>query len=199
MQNAFDVNLTPSLQTYTRTLAAGSEQTIDREATGFAVISATGVFKMSLGEIASEFNVEGGISYRSERPWNRTRLINETGAPITLEIALYKGDIRDSRVTIPSGQAIGIKAGDTASSDAATSCASGAATLLLAANADRREAIICNDDASATVYATFANSASKRGVKLAPGQTAVLSTTAAIYIYQDSGSAVDVMGSEIEA
>ncbi len=194
-----DQNENPSFQTYERTIAAGDSVEINREASAFSVISATGAFKMALGATAPEFEAEAGIGFESARHWRTTRLINEGGAPVVVVVGLALGRIIDNRVTIPANTSIGVTAGSTADSDAATACASGAATQVLAANATRRTAIICNDDAAATIYVSFANSASARGIKLPPGGVATLDTTAAIYVYQASGGSVNVLGSEVEA
>lgn len=70
---------------------------------------------------------------------------------------------------------------------------------ILAANTDRKEALITNlADNGAKIRVGDANTGAGRGIEVSPGQTITLNTTAAIYVYNEGASAQSVAILEVE-
>ena len=189
----------PVFRSFTYTLAGGQSEQINFPANYIACLSATDGFKVGLGQGAPESDFEAGLQFRAVEGWTHTILRNPNASAVTVTIQLGIGDVRDSRLSIPAGTALGQASGATASSSAAQSVSATSVASVLAENANRRQAIICNDDSAAAVYVRFGNTAAAGGVKLQPGGVAILETTAQIYVYNPSGGAVDILASEIAA
>ena len=67
----------------------------------------------------------------------------------------------------------------------------------IAANSDRMELLISNDDASGALYLRDTVAAAVGGTKLTAGATAVLTTGAAVRVFNNTGSTITAYYNEI--
>lgn len=189
----------PNFANRTYTIGGNSEVSIVRNANFVTCLAATGAFKISLDGGPLE-HFEAGIGFKSFEGFNSLRLVNESGSAIVVQLAMGKGDIQDNRVVI-SGEINTAQAmPDVFTSGSPIACPNGASTQIAAANPLRREIILTNEDASATVRIVPSGAATAgQGLPLGPSQSATLQSSAAVFIRNDSGGAVSVAWAELEA
>lgn len=181
-------------RTYTYTLAAGEAVEVNGEANEVRCISATAAFKLRIDRGPSA-DFEAGIGYRAPGPFSSVTIENPNASAITVKLSISRGGVSDSRLSLPDGARVADDAPDMWDDFAAVSVGAGANAQLLAANTDRREAILSNNGA-ASVYVLGSTGTTPRGVVLAAGATFVIQTTAEIRCYNPGGAAVDILASE---
>jgi hypothetical protein len=104
----------------------------------------------------------------------------------------------DGRATANVNVTATVAAGNTLNNGGDVSALAGAATQLLAADASRTYALICNVSTNTlTVRIGSSAVAAATGVPLEPGETLALATTAAIYAYNAGGSAVTINAASV--
>ena len=154
-------------------------------------------FRIAIDDVA-EGKCGPGLGYErgsEEEPFSAVRIVNDNGAALTGTIVIGTGRILDNRLTLTG--AVNVSVASTLDSLADVACADAATTSVLAANSARREAVIHNKSATATVKWCDAGGAAANGIPLAPGQTAFLNVTDQVYIRNDSGGSVDVAVAEL--
>lgn len=164
-----------------------------------APVSATSSnFQMQIGDDGTWVDFDAGVQYQlpENRQFPTVRFRDRSGSANTVGLYYGRGDFRDNRVSINGS--VTTTLADAITTQADDSINSATATLLLAPNAGRRDAIIQNLDGAAELRVGDSNVSATRGVKVSPGGTLILSTRAAIYAYQNSGAAIDVSATELE-
>ena len=189
-----------SIVTRTYTIAAGSSVKMSRKADFLRCLESTGIAEVQFDNAGDGGDLEGGLAYWPQGGFSQADILNPTASDITLIIAVGKGRMEDNRATVNTGQTLPTRetAPDVLSANAPVSAVNAAATLLSAANAKRREILIVNTDAAATVYiGGDPAAAAGAGVPLLPGQSLTLETSAAVYARNDSGAAVSVSANDM--
>lgn len=121
-----------------------------------------------------------GLGYPVE--FNKVRLINGTGAPITAKLNIGSVRTDDNRLSLSGAFQISVPT--TLQSGVDVSVAAGATSLVIAANTSRNEALVTNLSANSSVIRVGdLNAAANRGIEVSPGQTVTLETSAAIYVH----------------
>jgi len=189
-------NTYPSLNTFTYSIAAGGRLEIHRTADFISCLGASSPFKLSIdGQPNTDF--QSGLTYTPQSGLKHVIATNEGDAPISVTLAFGKGDIKDNRSAIAGTIDTRPQAPDALTTLAPVSCPNAAATLVLAANSLRRDAILTNTGAG-TVFIQGAAGAAGAGLPLGPLATAVLTTGAAIRVRNDTGAAISVAVAELE-
>lgn len=174
-------------------IPAGETVSVVRDAGFLTCLDATAPFKVAFDE-GSENDFEAGLTYTPVEGFDRVAMRNPTAGPITVRLGFGKGAIADARVVLSSGNTLWTRErpADQVSTGAAIAAASGAVTLLAAADALRREImVVAPTTATGPVYiGGAAAAAAGEGIPLLPGQSLTLSTGAAIYARNDTGAPV---------
>jgi hypothetical protein len=160
-------------------------------------------FDIALGDDAVWIVFDKGIRYalpNGER-FSRVRFRDRSGATNTLRVYYGDGLFDDNRVSISGsvviGAAVEIATPTTVTTTADQSVPNAVATQVLAANAGRKLAIVQNKG-TAAIRVGDSNVAAARGVELASGASWEVATTAALYVYQASGSALTIAANEVD-
>jgi D-lyxose ketol-isomerase len=105
----------------------------------------------------------------------------------------------DNRANLTATLTIGLSPANTFNDGGDVATASGAATVLLAADATRKTAVICNPSTNvATVRVGTSTVNAAKGIPLEPGESISLDCTCALYGFQASGGAVTVSAASIQ-
>lgn len=194
-------------KTFTLTIANNDIATIYYDFRFLRILSITNASGVTLrfGMTGQETDViAAGIGYELEIPVRNAQLRNQSGGSITVVLTVSMGRIYDDRLnvsgTITVQGSVSIVTGTTFTDAANVSVLTTATTQILAANANRKTAIISNLAANATVIKVGTSSAgASRGIEVPIGGTAVLDTTAAIYVYNPSAGTINIGNAEIAA
>lgn len=181
------------------TIPAGSEIPFNFTGDFVAMIAQTGSTDVRLGIGDNPPQAfEKGLSYKTPPGtfFELFRIRNDGGTAATVTIAYGFGEFSDGRLVVTGGVAISSPTAFVTAAD--QSVPSGVATLICAANANRRQAIIQNFAASAAIRVGDASVTATRGARIDAGGSFVVDVTAALYAYQASGAAVDVAVQELE-
>jgi hypothetical protein len=171
--------------TLTLVLAANVPQSIGIEGDYFHVLTApVDDLKVRFDE-DRQMSAYAGVGFR--RYYERVEFLSATGQ--TVEVMMGFGSVADARATSNVNVTTNIAPGNTLNDGGDVSCVAGAATQLLALDADRLYAEISNPSSnthsmrigSAAVTATS-------GMLLEPGQTKPVATTAAIFAWNTGGT-----------
>lgn len=126
-------------------------------------------------------------------------VINDSGANLTFQLEIGYGEVKTNNVSISGTLKAALQGHSTLSSAADDSIAATSTELVLASNTNRKEALITNLSSNAgNIRVGDSNAGASRGVEVSPGQTVTLSTTAAIYVYNEGTSAQSVGLLEVE-
>jgi hypothetical protein len=135
-----------------------------------------------------------GVGFR--RYYREISLYSATGQSVIVLAGF--GSVFDGRATANVNVTATVAAGNTLNNGGDVSALAGAATQLLAADASRTYALICNVSTNTlTVRIGSSAVAAATGVPLEPGETLALATTAAIYAYNAGGSAVTINAASV--
>lgn len=187
-----------SYATRTFTVAAGASVEMVRTASFLTVLEASAPFEVSFDN-GPRSDIEQGITLRTYADFNRAEFINPNGDEITIKVGLGRGDVQDARLVISGAVNSKTISPGVFDTGAPVACANAAATALAAADGNRRELIMVNDqDAAGAVYiGGSAGAGVGEGLPLAPGQSLTLETAAAVYCRNDTGAAVAVAVAEL--
>lgn len=193
-------------KTFPLTVAAGETAVINASGTFInCLASDQDDFLMALDDGNPEFFAEG-ISIElspGDAGFQKISVTNPNGSSLTVRLGLGYGRVNDSRktITITGGVDSNIvtPTGLVTTSDVSVSTAS--ATQVLASNADRKKAYVFNPAAAggSIIRVGDSNVGASRGARVPPQQGIELETTAAIYVYQASGSSMSIAVMETEA
>ncbi len=170
------------------TVAAGGILEVNAVGDFVRVQSSTGalVIELDSGDVVP---ITVGQKLRLPERFDRLIIRNTGASSVTAELLIGFGDFDDRQVTgsvqvAPSGSLAAV---------ADVSLAAGSATLILAADSNRDEAVISNPASnSQTMRIGGASAGASAGIPLPPGATLILSTTAAIYGYNPGAAAESV-------
>lgn len=178
-------------RTITRTVANGGEELINATGRQIVVVEATNTFLLSVDqEPFVELEKSFSLELADDTEFKSVRIRNESGASNTIKLQIGFTNIRDGRLGITGG--ISIAPADTLVTVADVSIATVTTALIVALNTDRRAVEVTNLSALVTLRIGDSNAGATRGAELAPGETRLFETSAALYGYNPSGAAVTV-------
>lgn len=179
------------------TVPANGSVEFVRTASFLTVLDASAAFEISFDN-GPRSAMEAGLTLRTQDDFQRVEIINTTGSVLTVKVGLGRGDVRDSRLTLSGSIQADIVAPDVLTTGAPVAAANAAVTLLAAADANRREVLAVVDlSAGGAVYiGGDAAAAAGEGLPVQPGQSLTLTTSAAVYVRNDTGAAVNVSKAE---
>lgn len=144
------------------------------------------------------------------RPYEYLRFKNPNASAIEIEIRYGMGNFEDNRLKYTGAVDVQNKAGtilatkenvpDTLTTAADQAIVTATKTSVAAVNLNRVEVIVQNLEATggANIRVGDTNTGAARGTQIAPGGSAVLTTTAEIFVYHAKGSDLNVSVTEIE-
>jgi len=190
------MNQHPQYRSYTFSIAPGGVYEIARQAQFFTCIEATAPFKVAFND-APKTDFLAGLSFEASTPFNKVRIENDGAADLTITAGLGVGGIRDARfvsaapietkpiarpdlttnapVSVPAGQVVQIAADDTA----------------------RHEIGMRNLNLTERVWVQGSPTAAASGFPLDGKEVAILTTSAAVHVYNPSGVAIEIATFEI--
>ena len=179
-----------SARPYTISLLASAS--LERPIVGAWVVvtEATGTFTIAL-DGGDPIAIEKGLALYiddGEEPFKSINVADTSGAANTITLYVGQGNIIDRRF-VPANS---LPAPPVLDSIADVTLAATATTLILAASADRREALIHNLDAGTEVRIGDSGAGATNGLPLAADATLSLNTSGAIHGYNPSGAGVDI-------
>lgn len=178
------------------TLAAGVPQRFGIPGDWAQCITApAGVTDLTARFDASEKTpLPAGLGFR--RYYDEIELESATGGAFVVLGGF--GSVQDARAVINATLNVTVSAGASLVDGGDVAVPSGAATLLLAADATRSYANIMNPSTNTvTLRIGTATVGAANGTPLEPGSTLPIATTAAIYAYQASGGAVTISAAAV--
>lgn len=166
-------------------LAAGATEVINATGNYIAALTATGAFSIGLDdngltpwEAGLSANLEPGETY------SKVRITDLSGAPNTVEMCLGYGQFKDARFTLLGSITTSPTKATAFASVPDVVCGAAGQTILAVALATRRQLIVSNLAANAsTIRVGDVGAAAGEGVELAPGQTLIVDTAAAVYAW----------------
>ncbi|WP_299394639.1 hypothetical protein [Pelagibius sp.] len=183
--------------TFRYTVAAGASETIPAVGSYVAILDANQTFHVALDDDTPQ-EIQSGLTIQME-PGERFEKVtidnSQNGADLTVFLAIGTGELRDARLSLSGEVQLATPTGLMTDPDVAM--LAGVAAQVLAVNNSRKEAFVTNLASNAVaIRVGDSNVGAARGIELSPGQTAVLSTEAAIWVYSPSDQPVAV--TEIE-
>jgi len=190
------------------TLRTSRDYTVTVPANSGVDLNVTGNFYSVISTTAATLRVglnDGGLAVAKKatkryvpagEEFQVVRIENVTAAPMTVVMEIGYGDYLDGEIQI-GGQVV-VGGGDTLADQADVTVAATTTAQVLAANTARTEAWISNLSGAVTLRWGTSAAAAARGIPVAPGATVIISSSAAIYVYNPSASGVDVARLEIE-
>jgi hypothetical protein len=183
------------LRTY-QNLVIGSGESVELAGQGRYVVctSATADFRLAVDDQPPSLFFQGAelLLAPEDADFTSLTLSNDSASAVTVTLFVGFGQIRDRRSVVSGSIFTG---GDTLASSADYSHSGSGTEQILAANANRREALIYNDT-GATIRVGDSNAGASRGYPLAAGNGLVLATSAAIYAYSSPGGSIALLENE---
>lgn len=150
-----------------------------------------------------QIGTDGGkvVSYSAGEtvisPFGGFEIVSATTQQVTL---IYgEGEFSGTAVTASIPADLAIEKGDTLNTGTKVSALAAAATQIQGSNASRKSLTIRTlSTAGTTLFVGASGIAANQGLPLEPGDALTLDTTAAVFVYNGSGSAVDVYYLEVD-
>jgi hypothetical protein len=181
------------MRTYTVVIPANSERITNTTGNYFTVLSASAAFNVGLGDDTPTPFEEGlGIQFEGGQTFRKVRLINPSGASVTVSFNVGFGKFSDNRVVISGGVSFTRSTDLEAFMDVTIASLTGGALAL--ANSARRELIVCNPITSLLPIRVGRTGGvgAAYGALILPGGTGVIETSARVDCYNPNSAAVAV-------
>lgn len=180
-------------------IPAGAEIPFNFTGDFVALIAQSGStdIKLGIGDNPPQ-DFEKGLSYKMPPGtfYDLFRIKNGGASAATITIAYGFGEFSDGRLVVTGGVAISSPSVFTTAADQSITTAT--ATEIIAANPDRKQAVVQNLDAGTAIRVGDSNVGATRGILVDPGGTLVLDLTAAVWVYHAKGSNLSVAAQELE-
>jgi hypothetical protein len=178
------------------TVPAGGVETVYFVGANVRLMEASGAVRVLIDGRKAE-NLRVGIELPVPEGFDRVQFQNDGAADVDLVVAFSAAGVRDDRISVNGNITLGSDTG--LSSTADESVAATTTELVLAANGDRRAAVLKNPATNSDRFRVGdANTGATQGISLEPGEGVTLETSAAIYAYNAGASAQDIELLEIE-
>ncbi len=177
------------------TIAANATERIQYDYNFFRVLSASAnTFAVRFGQSGAESDVIGaGVGYELPEVVRDVFIRNLSGSSITLTVAMAIGKIYDDRLNV-SGNINAVTVTPTTLVSAAdASVAATTTTQVVTSDANNKSVAISNLVANATkIRVGDSSTGAAQGAEVPIGGTFVVDNTADIYVYNPSGSTINV-------
>lgn len=181
--------------TLSLSLAAGEELRLALAGSYVACLEASAAFEFALGD-DSYSDFFQGLKLRAAEPFQSIRLHNPGASALAVTLAVGDGDLSDSRLSATAPLEIKSPGGFASSADVLVGA--GLAATVAAADPDRREVFV-SSLASNTDPLRVRPVGGAGGLELLPGSTVILTTTAAVEVYNPAASGQTVAIVEVAA
>lgn len=179
-----------NFRSYTISLTAGQEQELNITGEMYAVIESAGEFTLTFDESLRIAKSVAGMGGRFESIYSRVKLLSTTTQTVT--VILGFGEFNDARASVNATINATIAPSDTAANPADITVGV-AATLLAAANANRKEVLIhVPSSAANSIRVGSATVAAGAGLEVEAGTTLALAVECALYAIRTGATDVDV-------
>ena len=169
------------------TLGAGEVVRIDRHSGFLACLASTDVFKVAFDD-GEENDFEAGITYSPIEGFRSVQIRNDGASTNTIKLGFGKGNIKDARLNLAGSITNREEVPDDITDDANRFQASGTSGTLVAADANRKE-VFATNEGPGKVWLKSSNSAIAKGLPLVVGQSAVIETTAEVFVFAETDDA----------
>lgn len=190
------MNQHPQYRSYTFTIAPGGVYEIARQAQFFTCIEATAPFKVAFDD-APKTDFLAGLSFEGLTPFNKVRIENDSAASLTITAGLGVGGIRDARFVSAAPIETKPIARPDLTTGAPISVPAGQVVQIAGADTARHEIGLRNLSLTERVWVQGAPTAAASGLPLDGKEVAILTTSAAVNVYNPSGVAIEIATFEI--
>ncbi len=190
----------PTYNRFKTPIGASEEITVHNVGNLVSLLAATGAVEIALGDGAFiPLDVGQTVSFQDEE-FDKVRIRDMSGATNNVDIYVGRGEFFDLRFSAAGNLTTKPVVPDTLSTGGPVLCVTGAATLLRAANPLRSEIVlvVSASAAGAVLVGGDPAAAAGQGVPVLPGQSIAITNTAAVYVRNDTGAAVNVWAMESE-
>lgn len=184
-------NHAPQYQANTWTVPAGGRLEVARTAEFLICLEATAPFKISFDN-GSETNFEQGLTFTVKNQFSRIRLYNPHPQDISVRLGFGRGDVTDARLVVSGTVEVETTAPGVIDTFAPATIAAGASAQIVTADLRRQEVLVRNLDDAADLWLRGDGTQNPGGYLLKAGEGAVLTTSAAVYAFNDNAGPVDV-------
>ena len=181
---------TKIFRSYTVSLTANQEYPLRVFGNMYGVVSSTGAFTITFDESARITGTVAGTGGEFDGKYENVVFLSTTTQ--TVVVVLGFGKYNDSRASINANISTTIAPSDTLD-DPADVVVGVAASLIVAANADRKEVMIhVPSDAANSIRIGTASVTATGGLEVEPGSTITLGVESAVYGIRDGSVDVDI-------
>lgn len=185
-----------NFRTYTIALTANQEFQMSVSGNMYAVIDNTGVFTITLDESNKLIKQSSGMGGKFDDVYERITLLSTTTQTVTVIFGF--GEFADARASVNATINTTIVPSDTVNNPGDVT-AGAAATLAIAANANRKEVELClPSTATNPVRVGNASVTASSGSILEPGTSKVYGVEAALYVIRTASPDETVTVLELE-
>lgn len=181
----------PEYQEYTWTIGAGESLEFSRAAEFLVCLEASAPFKITFDH-GTKTNFEAGLSFKVPQGFQHIRLENQNGAAISVRLGFGRGDLRDARLVLEGSIPTEAVSAPVFDAPGPVSVPALSVIEIVPANLERRELGIKNLDGWRAVWIKDQSATGETGWPLEAGEGAVLTTSAAVYAYNNNGAAVEI-------
>lgn len=179
----------PQYQADTWTVPANGYLSVARTAEFLICLEATAPFKITFDN-GAETNFEQGLTYRVQDQFSQIRLYNPHGQDISVRLGFGRGDITDARLVVSGSVEVETETPGVIDTIDAFTVTAGTSAQVDGADLRRQELLVRNLSDTADVWLRGDVNTTPGGHLLKAGEGAVLTTSAAVYAYNASGSGV---------
>lgn len=181
----------PSYTVQNYTIQPGGVIELSRQADFVICLSSSGTFRVAFdGSPESDF--EQGLRVQPGQRFSRLRLRNPGGTVLTIRIALGLGAVVDNRLVLAGPVETKPISPPNLAVPAVVTVGAGAVVEVAAENLERSEVGVRNLSTSDRVWLRDDAQATANGWPLDAKEGLILTTTAAVSIYNPNGSSIDV-------
>lgn len=178
------------------TIPPGGEISVQRAANYLICLEGSAPFKIRFNDgTVSDF--EAGITLRQPDGFTKLEVVNPTQNPLAVTLGFGIGDVRDSRMTITGTLDTKVQTPPNFTAQAVQSVPAGEVSEIAAVTPTRAEIGLTNEGAD-KVWVRGDAVAAIAGQPIEAGQSVVLTTTAALYVFNPTGAPVDVASWQTE-
>lgn len=185
----------PRLYTFDLVLTANQRVTLPLHSEFLYIQEATGAINVYVGSDNNKARLAAGLQYRCPpgQAFERFDIEDASGAGNTIRIAYGFGEFEDNRLALASGASIAVAANSGIATTADAALAAGVLSAIVAAKNNRRSIALKNVGANVCRVGDAVNTAAGRGHELQPGESIVLTTTAAISGFSTVGTTISIV------
>lgn len=186
----------PQYRAETFQVQAGGSIEIHRSAEFVICLEASFPFKVAFDD-APKTNFEKGLSYEAQVAFTKIRIENPTESEMTISLGMGRGGIRDARFVVSGSVKTEFDAPAFIDTVEKIAAGAGVSTLIVGSDVRRKEAVIRNLSDTGEVWLRGDSGLTEGGYLLRAQEAAILTTSAAIYAYNSTGTPVDLTGLSI--